>query len=190
MLRIASIDRHHTLVNGFCACACPCLYAYANGPVSNWATPKRKCKFVLATSISLNCSFTIRKRHIIRISLSCAFVSANANVVVKTRHKINLPRWESKVNNSDLSGHLWSVMWVWKLCGDVKLEVIMVRNDRVSEFDDSAAWLLKGLGEEKKAKISNCVELHTNHEKKEKQKQKLTTLNPNPYILGLNFAHC
>ena len=43
-------------------------------------------------------------------------------------------------------------MRVWQLCGDVKLEVIMVRNDRVSEFDDSAARLLKGLGEEKKAK--------------------------------------
>lgn len=45
-------------------------------------------------------------------------------------------------------------MRVGKLCGDVKLEVIMVRNDRVSKFDDSAARLLEGLGVEKKAKIS------------------------------------
>lgn len=78
-------------------------------------------------------------------------------------------------------------MRVWKLCGDVKLEVIMVRNDRVSEFDDSAARLLKGLGEEKKAKYRG-LKHKTWKKKKEKQKQKLTTLYRNPYILGLNFC--
>lgn len=61
-------------------------------------------------------------------------------------------------------------MWVWKLCGDVKLEVIMVRNDRVSEFDDRAARLLKGLGEEKKAKISWN---YTQTMKKRKRKTKI-----------------
>lgn len=75
-------------------------------------------------------------------------------------------------------------MRVGKLCGDVKLEVIMVRNDRVSKFDDSTARLLEGLGVEKKAKISWT---YTQTIKK-KQQQKLTTLYPNPNILGLKLC--
>ena len=51
---------------------------------------------------------------------------------------MHLPWRQCKVDNGDLCGDLWCVVRVRKLCSDVKLEVIMVRDNGISEFDHCA----------------------------------------------------
>ena len=63
-----------------------------------------------------------------------------------------LPWRQGEVDQCDLSGDLWSVVRVGKLGSDVELEVFMVWDDGVTQLDDSAALLLKGL---RKTKISS-----------------------------------
>ena len=60
---------------------------------------------------------------------------------------MNLPGWESEVDDCDFCGNLWGVVRVGKFGCDVKLEVIMVGNNGVSQLDHSAAWLFESLKE-------------------------------------------
>ena len=56
-----------------------------------------------------------------------------------------LPRREGEVDKRHFSGNLWCVVRIGKLRRDVKLEVIVVGNDRVSQLYHSAASLFECL---------------------------------------------
>lgn len=52
-----------------------------------------------------------------------------------------LPGREGEVNQRELGGDLWCVVGVGQIGGDVHLEVLMVRNNRISQFQYCVALL-------------------------------------------------
>ena len=59
--------------------------------------------------------------------------------------KIYWPWWEGEIDQRDLSWDLRSIMGIGQLGGDVELEVIVVRNDGVTQFNHQTALLSERL---------------------------------------------
>ena len=78
-----------------------------------------------------------------RVWLVCKFASKSLkwNLVFKRR----LPGRQGEVDERDFGGCFGRVVWIWQLCRHVKLEIFVIRNDRVAQFDHKTSLLSERL---------------------------------------------